>query len=63
MWKRHPETKEIEKLQQQFSDLKQWRLNEVSRETDSESENTDEETSSEEDVQTHNPFKLLEQEY
>lgn len=60
IWKDHAEAMEISKLQQQFSDLKQWRLEEESRAAESESDS--EETGSQEDLGMHNAFSLLEQE-
>ena len=60
LWKANPETKEIAKLQQQFSDLKQWRLEEAARAHESgSSENTDEETGCEEEIDMQNAFSLL----
>ncbi|CAB4005480.1 guanine nucleotide-binding -like 1 isoform X1 [Paramuricea clavata] len=59
-WKAHSETKDIAKLQQQFSDLKQWRLEEATREAESNS-SEHEQTGSEEDVHVCNAFSLLEQ--
>ncbi|XP_028410961.1 guanine nucleotide-binding protein-like 1 [Dendronephthya gigantea] len=60
IWKANPETKEIAKLQQQFSDLKQWRLDEAARAHESgSSENTDEEIGSQEEIDMQNAFSLL----
>lgn len=64
-WKDHPETKEIAKLQQQFSDLKQWRLNENCAQCELEresSEDTDEDSDTDNSLQMFNPYLLLQQE-
>ena len=57
-WKANPETKDIARLQLQYSDLKQWRLERAARTAESESS---ERTSSEDDVHVQNTFSLLEQ--
>ncbi|XP_046845261.1 guanine nucleotide-binding protein-like 1 isoform X2 [Xenia sp. Carnegie-2017] len=64
-WKDHPETKEIAKLQQQFSDLKQWRLNENCTQCELEresSEDTDEDSDTNNSLQMFNPYLLLQEE-
>lgn len=58
------ETKEIAKLQQQFSDLKRWLLEEeaIAQSDRSSDENSNDSEPSDEEVQVSNAFALLSQE-
>lgn len=64
MWKEDMETKEIAKLQQQFSDLKRWLLEEeaIAQSDRSSDENSNDSEPSDEEVQVSNAFALLSQE-
>ena len=58
------DTKEIAKLQQQFSDLKQWKLEQeaVEHSSSSDQNNNGDESSDSKEVQISNAFSLLSQE-
>jgi hypothetical protein len=60
IWKEHAETKIIAKLQQQFSDLKQWRMEEDARAVECDASEEDD-TESEDEIHIHNAFSLLQQ--
>lgn len=62
IWKAKPETKDIAKLQQQYSDLKQWGVKRAARTAETKSSENTEGTSSEDDVHVQSTFSLLEQE-
>lgn len=64
MWREHMDTKEIAKLQQQFSDLKQWKLEQeaVEHSSSSDQNNNGDESSDSKEVQISNAFSLLSQE-
>ena len=64
MWKEDTETKEIAKLQQQFSDLKRWLLEEeaIAQSDQSSDENSNDSEPSDEEVEVSNAFALLSQE-